>query len=159
MTRRLANTALTRRLTVLAIALCYLAAYAATLTVPHATLIWGALLACAFAALAVLFLLTRNVSNRFDSDVDERELQLRDRAHRIAYWSLSPLVGGVVAATHATAINQAANSHVQLSITLAFAPCVVLLAGLALLYTGLPTAIIAWLEPDDTDPEEPRRTP
>ena len=148
MTRHPAPRAITRRLTVLAMVLSYCAAYTVSMVAPDATGAWSALLAGTLFGLLVLFLLTRNMSNRFDNEMDERELQVRDRAHRTAYWALAPLIGIFVGAVHSAANDQAVTQRVQLAVTLDFAPCMSLLAGVALLYLGLPTAILAWQEPD-----------
>ena len=89
-----------------------------------------------------------------DEYLDERERSLRDHAHRIAYWVLSGILGGIFGLV-AGFISTREAEYVLLQVS-DFARLDVLVYLLAFwaLFLGLPTTIIAWLEPDPLEDEE-----
>jgi hypothetical protein len=62
----------------------------------------------------VLQFATRNLSNSTNLITDERERALRDHAHRIAYWVMAGVLGGIVGWMFGFLIKQGANEPVML---------------------------------------------
>ncbi len=86
-----------------------------------------------------------NTPKLADAELDERMVQIRNAAFRTAFRSFAvvALIGWIVAMT---AIQLQPNSQGFLNAYLIY-------FGVALLATTLPTAIVAWREPDPTEPE------
>jgi hypothetical protein len=82
-----------------------------------------------------------------DAELDERMVQIRNAAFRTAFkvFAWIVLIGWIVAMA---AIQLQPNNQGFLNALLIF-------FGVALLATTLPTAIVAWREPDPTEPESP----
>jgi hypothetical protein len=99
--------------------------------------------------LAVLWLNRRtyiNAPKLADRELDERLVQIKNQAYRTAYQILlvSVIVGwplSILTIAHAPG-------------RIGFAGAFVIFGGVGLLATTLPTAIVAWREPDPTEPEE-----
>jgi ABC-type Fe3+-siderophore transport system permease subunit len=103
--------------------------------------------------LLLLTLATRNVASSVDAFVDEREREVRDRAHRLAYWAFGAPLGAVVGATHNLVHRRMADGTLTLTsgevsgITAAT-------VTVFLCYLLLPMALIAWTEPDRPEEDE-----
>jgi hypothetical protein len=84
-----------------------------------------------------------------DAELDERMVQIRNAAFRTAFrvFAWVVLIGWIVAIA---AIQLQPNNEGFLNAWLIF-------FGVALLASTLPTAIVAWHEPDPTEPEPPAR--
>jgi hypothetical protein len=101
------------------------------------------------STLAVLWLNRRtyiNAPQLADAELDERLVQIKNQAYRTAYQILRALVligwpVSVVVIAHEPG-------------GIGFAGAFVILGGVGLLATTLPTAIVAWGEPDPTEPEK-----
>ncbi|MEE4330229.1 MAG: hypothetical protein V2J10_05125 [Wenzhouxiangella sp.] len=104
-----------------------------------------------FAIALTLEYRTRALANSLDRMVDERERARRDHAHRIAYWTLSfPIgfLGGMIVAR----LQRTWGSGEGLTIAPDAMPVFLVFFWLALLlFLALPTAIIAWTEPQPLD--------
>lgn len=101
----------------------------------------------------ILHFATRNIANAVNSITDERERSLRDHAHRVAYWIMSGIVGGIIGLTAGFSSTRAAD-YVLLRVgDFARLDVMVYLLAFATMFSGLPTAIIAWLEPDPLEDE------
>jgi hypothetical protein len=96
---------------------------------------------------------TRNLSNSMDIITDERERQLRDHAHRLAYWVMAGVLGGIVGAILGYFSTRSATMPVLLVADLSKLETRLGLAMFAAVFLGLPTWIIAWLEPDSLEDE------
>jgi hypothetical protein len=97
-----------------------------------------------------LVLVTRNLTQTVDAFADERERVVRDRAHRLAYWALAPVLGGVIG----WLLTYAMRSSRQLILGPAVAPQIAAVCWtLFVLYGALPVAILAWTEPDPPEHE------
>lgn len=110
---------------------------------------WFALFAYAFAADLALFMATHRVADRPTSTLDERQQVVRNRAYRTAYLVLFALVtvavgGALLAFTTGTTVASQWLAHPDRHPTVltGFGVIVLQLASL------LPTAIIAWNEPN-----------
>jgi uncharacterized membrane protein len=84
-----------------------------------------------------------------DAELDERMVQIRNAAFRTAFriFAVVALIGWIVAMA---AIQLQPNYEGSLNAYLIF-------LGVALLASTLPTAIVAWREPDPAEPESPVR--
>ena len=100
----------------------------------------------AYAMVTVLNYATRNISSTIDASADEREQHLRDRTHRLAYWTLTGIIGVIVGGfwgaytadpTIFKALLERFTVTESLGLTLSFGT----------LTYGLPVLILAWLEP------------
>jgi hypothetical protein len=82
-----------------------------------------------------------------DAELDERLVQSRNAAFRTAFkpFALAALIGWLLA-TAATQLQPNNQGYLN---------SLILFLGVAMLATTLPTAIVAWREPDPTDPEPP----
>jgi hypothetical protein len=96
----------------------------------------------------LLQIATRNLSNSTDQITDERERQLRDHAHRIAYWVMSGVLGGIVGGIMGYFSTRNAQTPVLVVADLTKLETFLGLGMFTLVFLGLPTWIIAWLEPD-----------
>jgi hypothetical protein len=99
----------------------------------------------------VLQFATRNLSNSTNLITDEREWALRDHAHRIAYWVMAGVLGGIAGWMFGFLIKQGANQPVMLVKDFFKLETQVLIFSIAAIFLGLPTSLIAWLEPDALD--------
>jgi Ca2+/Na+ antiporter len=99
----------------------------------------------------VLQFATRNLSNSANIITDERERQLRDHAHRIAYWVMSGVLGGIIGGILGYFSTKRADLPVLLVADLSKPETLLWLAMFASVFLGLPTWIIAWLEPDSLE--------
>jgi MFS family permease len=99
----------------------------------------------------VLHFATRNIANAVNSITDERERTLRDHAHRIAYWTMAGVLGAVLGATIGFLIKQDPNEPVMLVKDFFKLETLVFILSIAAIALGLPTSLIAWLEPDALD--------
>jgi hypothetical protein len=99
----------------------------------------------------VLQFATRNLSNSTNLITDERERALRDHAHRIAYWIMAGVLGGVVGGTYGFLSQQDPNEPVMLVKDFFKLETQVFIFSIAAIFLGLPTSLIAWLEPDALD--------
>lgn len=115
------------------------------------------LVALAIAMMVVsagLEIRTRSIANATNCRIDERERSRRDHAHRLAYWLLSLPVGLIIGFGVAR-IQRALESGSDLII----ANTQLTLFGVFLwvgvfLWISLPTAIIAWTEPEPLDEDD-----
>jgi hypothetical protein len=82
-----------------------------------------------------------------DAELDERLVQSRNAAFRTAFKVFAPvaLIGWIIAMA---AVQLQSNNQGFLNAWLIY-------FGVAMLATTLPTAIVAWREPDPTEPEPP----
>jgi cell division protein FtsL len=96
----------------------------------------------------VLQFATRNLSNSTDLITDERERALRDHAHRLAYWVMAGVLGGIVGWMFGFLIKQDLNEPVMLVKDFFKLETQILIFAIAAIFLGLPTSLIAWLEPD-----------
>ena len=89
---------------------------------------------------------TQRLATAADRTVDERQEALRNRAHRLAYWTFAGLVGGTLAI--AQVASPLTRSWVAGALTSGG-------AGVAFgeLLFVLPGMVLAWLEPDHLAPE------
>jgi hypothetical protein len=80
-----------------------------------------------------------------DAELDERLVQSRNAAFRTAFkpFALAALIGWLLAAA-ATQLQPNSQGYLN---------SLILFMGVAMLATTLPTAIVAWREPDPTEPE------
>jgi uncharacterized membrane protein len=101
----------------------------------------------------VLHFATRNLANSVNIITDERERALRDHAHRIAYWIMAGVLGGVVGWTFGFLTRQGANEPVMLVKDFFKLETQVFIFSIAAIFLGLPTSLIAWLEPDNLEDE------
>ncbi len=99
----------------------------------------------------VLQFATRNLSNSTNLITDERERALRDHAHRIAYWTMAGVLGAVLGATIGYLIKQDPNEPVMRVKDFFKLETQVFILSIAAIALGLPTSLIAWLEPDALD--------
>ncbi len=106
----------------------------------------------------VLHFATRNIANAMNIITDERERSLRDHAHRIAYWVLSGILGGIFGLVAGFISTREAEKVLVLVKDLHRLEIQVLLLSFTAVFLGLPTAIIAWLEPDPLEDEETQFT-
>jgi hypothetical protein len=95
-----------------------------------------------------------NITGKPDAELDERQVQLRNRVYYLAYGLLSSILGvGLIYWYIATDAQ-------RLALWLPSSPVEVgaVFWGLLLLLSSLPTAVLAWLEPDFLPEEvsEPR---
>jgi hypothetical protein len=88
-----------------------------------------------------------NTPSLVDAELDERLVQSRNAAFRTAFkpFALVALIGWLVSMA---AIQLQPNAQGGLN-------SLILFLGVAMLATTLPTAIVAWREPDPTEPEPP----
>jgi hypothetical protein len=110
----------------------------------------GALVISAVLGIVLQFA-TRNLSNSTNLITDERERAMRDHAHRIAYWIMAGVLGGVVGETYGFLSQQSPNEAVMLVKDFFKLETQVLILSIAAIFLGLPTSLIAWLEPDALD--------
>jgi uncharacterized membrane protein HdeD (DUF308 family) len=109
--------------------------------------------AACLAVIIGLHFATRNIANSINSITDERERSLRDHAHRIAYWVLSGVLGGIVGLAFGFSRTREA-SYVLLKVgDLTRIDVFVYTMTFWALFVGLPSAIIAWLEPEPLEDE------
>lgn len=107
--------------------------------------------AAALFVIIALHLATRNLANSVNAITDERERSLRDHAHRIAYWAFSGVLGGIFGLVFGFSRTREAN-YVLLSVgDLTRFDVFVYFMSFWVLFVGLPSAIIAWLEPDSLE--------
>jgi MFS-type transporter involved in bile tolerance (Atg22 family) len=96
----------------------------------------------------LLVLTTRNIAQTVDAFADERDRAVRDRAHRVAYWILAPMVGAAIGWLLTYALSDAR----ELTLGRSLAPEIAAVCWtLFLLYSALPVIILAWTEPDPLD--------
>jgi amino acid permease len=95
---------------------------------------------------------TQKIANKEDAELDERQTAVRDNAHRTAYQILgSAIIVGLVLLQMLTTGPLGLKPWTpQLSIRSVVTPA---LSTLIWMYVSLPTAVIAWAEPDP-DPDE-----
>ena len=91
---------------------------------------------------------TRNLSNSTNIITDERERQMRDHAHRISYWVMAGVLGAIFGWTVGFLIDQDPRKPVMLIQDFFKLETQVLFFSFWTIFLGLPTAFIAWLEPD-----------
>jgi phage shock protein PspC (stress-responsive transcriptional regulator) len=96
----------------------------------------------------LLQIATRNLSNSTDLITDERERKLRDHAHRIAYWVMAGVLGGIAGGIMGYFSTRSATTPVLVVADLSKLETLLMLAIFTGVFMGLPTWIIAWLEPD-----------
>ena len=96
----------------------------------------------------VLHFATRNIANAMNIITDERERSLRDHAHRVAYWVMSGILGGIFGLMAGFIATQEAEQVLVLVKDFERLEIQVLFLAFAAIFLGLPTTIIAWLEPD-----------
>lgn len=87
-----------------------------------------------------------NAPQLADSELDERLVQISNQAFRIAYRLFAPVVL-IAWGLSLAALAWQPNNQGQVN-------ALVIFFGAALLATTLPTAIVAWREPDPQTPEE-----
>ena len=87
-----------------------------------------------------------NTPDLADEELDERLVQIKNQAYRTAFRVFAPvaLIGGLLSMIAMTL--QPGERGMTNAILIYF--------GIALLATILPTAIVAWREPDPTEPDE-----
>lgn len=120
--------------------------------VPFAILV--ALGLAMIAVLAGLEIRTRSIANAANCRIDERERSRRDHAHRLAYWLLSlpvSLIVGFGVARIQRALESGGDLIIANPQLTVFG--VLLWVGV-FLWISLPTAIIAWTEPEPIDDED-----
>lgn len=137
--------------------LLVLAEYAGLFSFPVASILvgsaWWLLLALVGVVAAVfihgrmLIPSTQKIAKKQDADLDERQTAVRDSAHRTAYQILGTviIVGLVFLQTLTTGLLSERPWTPQISIREVVAPIVTTMVWL---YVTLPTAVIAWREPD-----------
>ena len=100
-----------------------------------------------YLLIMVLNYATRNIASSLGSEADEREQHQRDSVHRSAYWTMMFLLGMIVGALWGANSSEPGlikralefyNTTDYLTFSVTFGALV----------TGLPTIILAWLEPD-----------
>ncbi len=96
----------------------------------------------------VLQFATRNLSNSVNLITDERERYLRDHAHRIAYWAFSGIVGAIVGFAFSYITRRNPDEAILFVRDMMRLETQVILLAFFAIFLGLPTTIIAWLEPD-----------
>lgn len=136
--------------------------YAGLSAFPMASLLtesaWWMLLALIgiFAAVLIhdrlLLRFTQKIANKQDTELDERQTAVRDNAHRTAYQILGTVIIVTLALLQMLTTGPLGDRPwtPEISIRGVAAPA---LSTLVWLYITLPTAVIAWTEPD-ADPEE-----
>jgi hypothetical protein len=80
-----------------------------------------------------------------DAELDERLVQIRNRAYRWAFQAFAPLAVICLPLTWVVVMWQPNDQG--------YFNAFIIFSGIALLATTLPTAIVAWNEPDPTEPE------
>src|SRR5262245_33847793 len=115
-----------------------------TTSVPN--VVWGpvsfVLIGLTLAGAVVLYRYARDRADLRDDRLDERERQLRDRAWILSYQVLSAVVVGVVAVVAVPVLVFGQAMVIDAGIATALALCI------GVLLPVLPTATLAWLEPD-----------
>jgi MFS family permease len=96
----------------------------------------------------VLQFATRNLSNSTNLITDERERALRDHAHRVSYWTMAGVMGAILGAIIGYLIKQDPSKPVMLIKDFFKLETQVFIVSIAAIALGLPTSLIAWLEPD-----------
>jgi uncharacterized membrane protein len=115
-------------------------------TVPAA--LWAVPMVLVLLLWVLLVLTTRNIAQTVDAFADERDRTVRDRAHRVAYWILAPMVGAAIG----WLLTYALSASRELTLGRALASEIAAVCWtLFLLYSTLPVAILAWTEPDPLD--------
>jgi len=144
-----------RRALVLAIVAIWGTTLVGWLVPPVILPFWGWVVGVPLTALAllVLTLATRNISNSVDAFVDERDREVRDRAHRLAYWTFGAVFGAAVGGTYNLVHRRLEGGFLTMTAGEASVITAVTLT-LALCYLTLPAAIIAWTEPDPPGEDE-----
>lgn len=142
--------------------LLVLAEYAGLLAYPVASILAGSAwwLLLALVGLVAIVLIhsqllvrfTQRIADREDAELDERQTAVRDNAHRTAYQILGAaiIVGLVLVQMLTTGPLSDKPWTPQISIQGIVAP---VLATILWMYISLPTAVIAWTEPDP-EPDE-----
>jgi hypothetical protein len=89
-----------------------------------------------------------NTPSLVDAELDERLVQSRNAAFRTAFkvFALLVLIAWPISIFAATQVLPNDEGHLN---------SLLIFLGIALLATTLPTAIVAWREPDPTEPEPP----
>lgn len=115
-----------------------------TTTVP--SVVWGPvtflLIGTIFVSAVVLYRYARDRADMPGAGLDERERQLRDRAWILSYQVLSIVVVALVAAFVIPVLGFGQPVTVDATLATAAALC------LSVLLPLLPTAALAWIEPD-----------
>jgi hypothetical protein len=93
---------------------------------------------------------TERIATAPDQSVDERQEALRNRSHRLAYWTFAILVGGTLLVADVAS----GRSRSWLETTMSQGGGIVLLE----LMLVLPAITMAWLEPDRIAPEHAAST-
>lgn len=136
-----------RRLVVAGAGLLYLSGLVAVLVSFHLDLYrlrqagWLGV-AVTFGALMMLSLWTGRVATRPDGEVDERQRALRDRAYRLSYQWL----GGIMAAFYGYLLVGKNGAFWVPREPAEFVST--FLVVFATLFSGLPSAVLAWIEPE-----------
>jgi hypothetical protein len=142
--------------------LLVLAEYAGLFSVPMAFVLtensWWSLLGLLGVLAAVLIhdrlllRFTQKIANKADADLDERQTAVRDNAHRAAYQILGTSIIVVLALVQMMTTGPLADRPwtPQISVQSVVVPASTTFLWM---YVTLPTAVIAWREPDP-DPDE-----
>ena len=111
----------------------------------------------AVAALAVSVVLaftlqfaTRNLANSVESLViiDEREQQLRDKAHLYSYWATIMILCGVLGGISGFLYSREPTAPIMLVGDYFKLETMMIISSVVAMIITLPTSFIAWLEPD-----------
>ena len=112
----------------------------------------GGIVATVLIHSRLLVRFTQKIANKEDAELDERQTAVRDNAHHTAYQILGSaiIVGLVLLQMLTTGPLDIRPWTPQLSIRSIVAP---VFTTILWMYVSLPTAVIAWVQPDP-DPDE-----
>ncbi len=142
-----------RRALVLLLAVVWVAIVVRLVVSPPTLLGFLVIAGGVFVVIAVLVVATRRVTASPDADIDERERAVRDRVHRLAFWSLNAPNGALLGYVMLVFWWRTDDGAVQVTgIEASVLPAVAL--TMVVLWTSLPELVMLWTEPDPPTEED-----